>query len=243
MILPYSRQPRLVLCRKCGEPFTAVTVAGPVPEQCSDCEVLPVVELTEQQLRAELGMPADTPTLWLNWVPCSEDPEWGAYDFYMFGIPFHGAAAAKALAAGRPPWPSVRLGDGAGGVVQVLQVWLWVVRFTDAPIYAEQRWHPEQGKRISIRGLERRHAQKHLDPTYRGATFFRRLQAVFAGRPKGSGYWPDGASLQRAADPHISWIRRTNARRVTYAALARRMSVDPDTLRDNWKRFGLNPLD
>lgn len=66
------------------------------------------------------------------------------------------------------------------------QPWLGEIFYRDHPVYAELRWHPDDGRKQAIRGLECRHRKADIDRAWRS---FKPLINAWnrVGKPKGRG--------------------------------------------------------
>ncbi|MDQ3743601.1 MAG: hypothetical protein M3444_04390 [Acidobacteriota bacterium] len=118
-------------------------------------------------LKAELGMPAGA--VWRrHTTPGVVFGEcWRDYTLQFFGMLISNEHEG--------PWPSWRVLDRAGKIVENVQIWYQRASHALSPVSCEVRWHPEKGETVTFPGLENAEKQKDITLAWRGKTLLQKV--------------------------------------------------------------------
>jgi hypothetical protein len=107
----------------------------------------------------------------------------------------------------------------------VLEVKIWR---EGSPLYIEQRWHPERGRSIAIRGLEHKHSKQDLDHAWRVRDEWGEVKR--GTKPFGSGLLMDGLAFKTRFRQVMDEIPASD--HPTKLQVAKRMPMH--RVRDEW---------
>lgn len=177
---------------------------------------------------------------WTFACPYEEMKHWRGYSFEHFGI------AVDGLQEGRdgPYW---RIQDDETGVYFLtVQVWRRRAFYRDSRVYAEERWHPESGKRASLGGLEHPFTDDDLNRARRGLKLLRVSPTNLGGRPTGSGKEYPTEDSYRAAIREEIYRKPQRIQRladVPDEAIARWLMISPSLMYDRNRTYGIRMPD
>jgi hypothetical protein len=195
---------------------------------------------------AKLGMPSNVPYSYFPINGLWFGKRWRDYQLEVFGYTFPVKAHYPTPEELPEPFlylivnfdkegELVRFSDGSMPHL-IFQVWQQKIRYRGSNVFAEVKYHPEDGEDISILNIERDTEPVEISRVHRGIEILGRSKIAHIGRPRGSGYL-DGMTPKEFLAHYNRYKQEYGA--PTQYDLAAKLSVSRSTLQRYLRAHGI----